>query len=105
MRYGLDTSGRRLRFSVLVGTQSAELKGGDRLIGKLLQFPGEWPDGRVRTLSEDFLNCSTDAESILLFTTKYGPLSYPFGPTRSFEVALADWRKEQAAKASWWDMF
>jgi hypothetical protein len=56
-------------------------------------------------MSEDFLNCHADAQSILRFTAKYGPLSSAFEPSRPFEFSLASWRKEQATKAKWWDMF
>jgi hypothetical protein len=101
----LDIIGGRIQFSVLVGTESVEVKGGDRIIGKWQPSPREWPAGRARTLSEEFLNCSTDAQSVLRFTKKYGPLGYPFGLPRSFEFALADWRKEQTKVAIWWDMF
>jgi hypothetical protein len=105
MTYGLDTFEQPLRFSVLVGTESAGLKGGDRIIGKWQPVPRKWRGSSARTLSEEFLNCSTDAQSVLHFTAKYGPLGDPFCPGRSFEFALADWREEQRKEARWWDMF
>src|SRR6516164_2478687 len=101
----LDTFGLRIRFSVLVGAESAELRGGDQIAGSWHPNLRVWPPaGKRRTLTEEFLNCPYDAESILHFTRKYGALTYPIGRTRSFEFSLADWRKEQARVASWWDM-
>lgn len=99
----LDIFGRRIRFSVLVGTESAELKDVDWIVGSWHPHLREWPTGRVRTMSETFLNCSPDAYSILNFTKRYGALTYPIGRTRSFEFSLADWRREQARMASSWD--
>jgi hypothetical protein len=102
MTYGLDAMGRRVRFSVLVSTNSAELAGRDRIVGKRTGSTA-WIN-RARSLSEEFLNCGDDALSILRFTRKYGPLHEPPGRDQ-FQFEIAAWKKDQSSLRVWWDMF
>lgn len=101
--YGLDAIGRRVRFSVLVSATSAELVGGrDRIGGKRLGSK-VWVN-RARSLTEEFLNCADDAESILNFTRRYGSLHEASGQGR-FQLDIAEWKKDQASLRWWWDRF
>src|SRR5437868_6468517 len=102
MMYGLDAIGRRVQFSVLVSTNSAELVGKDRIVGK--RSGSEAWVNRARSLTEEFLNCSDDAQSILHFTRKYGPLHESSGRDQ-FQFDIAEWRKDQARLRGWWEMF
>jgi hypothetical protein len=102
MKYNLDTSVHAIRFSVLVSTSRAELEGSDHVVGE--RTGSRRLVNRARSVTEEFLNCGSDAQSILSFTCKYGPLRDPPGRER-FQFDLANWRNEQKRLRGWWDMF
>jgi hypothetical protein len=104
MGYGLDAIGQRVRFSVLVSTTSAELDGPgrDRIVGKRSGSKA-WVN-RARSLTEEFLNSGDDAQSILHFTKKYGPLQESSGRDQ-FQFDIAEWKKDHARLRGWWEMF
>jgi hypothetical protein len=79
-----------------------ELVGGHQIVGKRSSSKA-WIN-RARSLTEEFLNCGQDAQSILHFTRKYGPLHELPGRDQ-FQFDIAAWKKDQATLCMWWEMF
>jgi hypothetical protein len=83
----------RVTFFTLAGVENASLEG--------QQIVGRWTDplqnfpGRQGRLIEDFANWSDDAEAILRFTRRYGPLREEARPGAEFRFALDGWRFDQ----------
>lgn len=100
--YCLDTNERRVRFSVLVSTSSAELVGANQIVGKRIGSK-VWAN-RARSLTEEFLNCGDDPQSILHFTKRYGPVNDLSGRDQ-FQFDIGEWRKDQARLRRWWEVF
>lgn len=93
--------GRHLCFCTLAGVENVRLDGEcvvGRWKGSLMQIYGR-DNG---ALLQDFLNCPTKPESIVLFTKRFGPLEVQGKPGADFRFPLSDWRRRQGEMRSAW---
>jgi lipopolysaccharide biosynthesis glycosyltransferase len=105
MTYGLDEFGRNLEFWVLVGADDSVYANGvvrGRWNATLRVWNGQ---GKRRSMTEEFLNCSGEPAAILKFTKKYGPLDAVRWKEEDhtwFEFKLKNWRDSQQRLANVW---
>jgi hypothetical protein len=93
---------RHFRFCTLAGVEDARLVDSNKIVGRFKATLMEFYGPPKRRLIEDFLNWPSDAESILRFTRKYGPLQgAPVGGAE-FEVFWFPWKLDQRRLRSLW---
>ncbi len=95
-------SRRNFRFCTLAGVEDVRLVGTNKIVGRFKATLEEFYGLPKRRLIEDFLNWSSDPESVLHFTRKYGPLrDAPIGG-REFEFPWFHWTLDQRRLRSLW---
>jgi hypothetical protein len=95
-------SRRDFRFCTLAGVEDARLVGTNKIVGRFKSALDEFYGPPKRRLIEDFLNWSSDPQSILRFTQKYGPLHDEPVAGAEFEVFWLPWQQDQRRLRSLW---
>jgi hypothetical protein len=83
--------------------ENVQLVGSNKITGRFAANLKEFYGPSNGRLIEHFLNWKTDLESILRFTSKYGPLrNKPVGGAE-FEVSWFDWKLDQRRLQNLWE--
>lgn len=108
MKYGLDTSAGVLGVCVRVGADDVKIDGSSVVGQEKAQVEFFTGHSRGRTLVESFINSSAEPETIMRFTSRYGPIYgfrglTPRGQLRGLRFPLGAWRDAKARAITIWD--
>jgi len=92
--YAPANSARAVGFYALVGTENISLDG-EEVVGRWASNLRRQEASRPLRLAEEFANWSEQADQILRFTQKYGPLQEEPQPGAEFHFPMASWQRTQ----------